>query len=120
MGLFVFVKRTCLPKHIASNLCIDCKNSSFRGYSVKDYISERAVRIANYIIQNNATVRQTAQSFGVSKSTVHKDVAERLLYINPHLAAEARKVLDVNKSERHIRGGLATREKYLHQHHTQS
>lgn len=83
---------------------------------MKDYISERAVRIANYIIQNNATVRQTAQSFGVSKSTVHKDVAERLLYINPHLAAEARKVLDVNKSERHIRGGLATREKYLHQH----
>lgn len=118
MGLFVFVKRTGLPKHIASNLCIDCKNSSFRGYSVKDYISERAVRIANYIIQNNATVRQTAQSFGVSKSTVHKDVAERLLYINPHLAAEAWKVLDVNKSERHIRGGLATREKYLHQHHT--
>jgi len=96
--------------------CINCKNSSFRGYSVKDYISERAVRIANYIIQNNATVRQTAQSFGVSKSTVHKDVAERLLYINPRLAAEARKVLDVNKSERHIRGGLATREKYLHQH----
>ena len=76
---------------------------------MKDYISERAVRIANYIIQNNATVRQTAQSFGVSKSTVHKDVAERLLYINPHLVAEARKVLDVNKSERHIRGGLATR-----------
>ncbi len=104
-------------KHIGRSPCIDCKNSSFRGFSVKDYISERAVRIANYIVQNNATVRQTAQSFGVSKSTVHKDVAERLLYINPHLAAEARKVLDVNKSERHIRGGLATREKYLHQHH---
>ena len=95
-------------EHIRGIPCIDCKNSSFRGYSVKDYISERAVRIANYIIQNNATVRQTAQNFGVSKSTVHKDVAERLLYINPHL--------DVNKSERHIRGGLATREKYLHQH----
>ena len=103
-------------EHIRGIPCIDCKNSSFRGYSVKDYISERAVRIANYIIQNNATVRQTAQNFGVSKSTVHKDVTERLLYINPHLAAEARKVLDVNKSERHIRGGLATREKYLHQH----
>ena len=119
-GSSFFGKRTHLPKHIESDLCIDCKNSSFRGYSVKDYISERAVRIANYIIQNNATVRQTAQSFGVSKSTVHKDVAERLLYINPHLAAEARKVLDVNKSERHIRGGLATREKYLHQHQLQS
>ncbi len=84
---------------------------------MKEYIEERAVEIANYIINNNATVRQTAKQFGISKSTVHKDVAERLLYINPHLAAEARKVLDVNKSERHIRGGLATREKYLHQDH---
>lgn len=83
---------------------------------MKEYIEERAVAIANYIIDHNATVRQTAQNFGVSKSTVHKDVAERLLYINPHLASEARKVLDVNKQERHIRGGLATREKYLHQH----
>lgn len=84
---------------------------------MKEYIEERAVAIANYIINHNATVRQTAQNFGVSKSTVHKDVAERLLYINPSLASEARKVLDVNKQERHIRGGLATREKYLHQHH---
>ena len=84
---------------------------------MKDYIEKRAVNIANYIIDHNATVRQTAERFGVSKSTVHKDVAERLLYINPHLASEARKVLDLNKSERHIRGGLATREKYLHQHH---
>ena len=83
---------------------------------MKEYIEERAVEIANYIIQNNATVRQTAKQFGISKSTVHKDVAERLLYINPGLAAEARKVLDVNKSERHIRGGLATKEKYLNQH----
>ena len=81
---------------------------------MKENIEERAVDIANYIIRNNATVRQTARQFGISKSTVHKDVAERLLYINPNLAAEARKVLDVNKSERHIRGGLATREKYLH------
>ncbi len=83
---------------------------------MKDYIEERAINVANYIIMNNATVRQTAKKFGISKSTVHKDVAERLLYINPGLAAEARKVLDVNKSERHIRGGMATREKYLHQH----
>ena len=83
---------------------------------MKDYISESAIKIANYIIQNNATVRQTAHAFGVSKSTVHKDVTERLLQINPSLAARARVVLDVNKSERHIRGGLATREKYLHQH----
>ena len=82
---------------------------------MKDYIEERAIDIANYIIDYNATVRQTAKQFGISKSTVHKDVTERLSQINPALAREARRVLDVNKSERHIRGGLATREKYLHQ-----
>ena len=81
---------------------------------MKDYIEERAVEIAYYIIENKATVRQTAKAFGVSKSTIHKDVTERLLQVNPSLAAEARKILDLNKSERHIRGGLATREKYLH------
>ncbi len=80
---------------------------------MKDYIEERAVHIANYIIENNATVRQTAKAFGISKSTVHKDVADRLQHINPVLAKEARKVLDVNKSERHLRGGLATKDKYL-------
>lgn len=80
---------------------------------MKGYIEERAVEIANYIVENKATVRQTAKQFGISKSTVHKDVTERLNNINPSLAAAARKVLDVNKSERHIRGGLATREKYL-------
>ena len=81
---------------------------------MKGYIEERAVELANYIIENRATVRQTARQFGISKSTVHKDVTERLFHINPTLAQEARKVLDINKSERHIRGGLATREKYLH------
>lgn len=81
---------------------------------MKEYIEERAAKIANYIIENKATVRQTAKQFGISKSTVHKDVTERLLHINPSLAGEARKVLDVNKSERHIRGGMATKEKYLH------
>ena len=83
---------------------------------MKDYIEERAVEIADYIIENNATVRQTAKQIRISKSTVQKDVTERLLQINPSLAREARKVLDMNKSERHIRGGMATREKYLHQH----
>lgn len=83
---------------------------------MKEYIEERAIEIANYIIDEKATVRQAAKKFGVSKSTIHKDVTERLLQINPSLAGEARKVLDMNKSERHIRGGLATREKYLHQH----
>ena len=82
---------------------------------MKEYIEERAIEIGTYIIDSNATVRQTAKRFGVSKSTVHKDVSERLAYINPTLAREVRKVLDVNKSERHIRGGLATREKYLHE-----
>ena len=83
---------------------------------MKTYIEERAMEIARYIIDNNTTVRQAAKHFGISKSTVHKDVTERLVQVNPSLAAEARKVLDVNKSERHIRGGIATREKYLHQH----
>ena len=83
---------------------------------MKDYIEERAIELANYIVEEKATVRQTAKKFGVSKSTVHKDVTDRLLQINASLAREARKVLDTNKSERHIRGGMATREKYLHQH----
>ncbi|MBP3701955.1 MAG: sporulation transcriptional regulator SpoIIID [Lachnospiraceae bacterium] len=81
---------------------------------MKEYIEERAVEIAKYIIDYNATVRQTAKKFGISKSTVHKDVTDRLTKINPALASQAREVLDVNKSERHIRGGQATREKYLH------
>lgn len=81
---------------------------------MKDYIEERAISIADYIIENNATVRQTAKAFGISKSTVHKDVTERLSQINPTLAISARKVLDTNKSERHIRGGMATKQKYMH------
>lgn len=80
---------------------------------MKKYIEERATDIANYIIANNATVRQTAKQFGVSKSTVHMDVTVRLQQINPSLANEAREILAVNKSERHIRGGMATKDKYL-------
>lgn len=83
---------------------------------MKTYIEERAIEIANYMIEHNATVRQAAKNFGISKSTVHKDVTERLVQVNPTLAAQVRKVIDVNKSERHIRGGLATKEKYAHQH----
>lgn len=83
---------------------------------MKEYIEERAVEIACYIIEHKATVRQAAGKFGVSKSTIHKDVTERLIQINPSLAMQARKVLDMNKSERHIRGGLATREKYKGKH----
>ncbi|MDD6844835.1 MAG: sporulation transcriptional regulator SpoIIID [Lachnospira sp.] len=81
---------------------------------MKTYIEERAIRTGQYIIETKATVRQAADKFGVSKSTVHKDVTSRLSKINPALAREARKVLDVNKQERHIRGGMATKEKYMH------
>ena len=77
-------------------------------------IEERVVEIARYIVEHKATVRETAKAFGISKSTVHKDVTDRLAHINPSLAASTRKVLDTNKSERHIRGGLATKEKYSH------
>ena len=84
---------------------------------MKEYIEERAVEAARYIIEQKATVRQAAKKMGISKSTVHKDVTERLQQINPSLAKEARQVLDINKQERHIRGGLATREKYLHMGH---
>ena len=69
-----------------------------------------------YLKNKDQRLGSVMDQIGLSKSTVHKDVAERLLHINPSLAKQARRVLDVNKSERHIRGGLATREKYLHQH----
>ena len=81
---------------------------------MKDYIEERVLTLAQYIIETNATVRAAAKKFKVSKSTVHKDVTERLQEISPSLAAEVKTVLDVNKAERHIRGGLATKEKYHH------
>ena len=76
-------------------------------------IEERAINLAHYIIETKETVRSTAKIFGISKSTVHKDVSERLLKINPALAKEVRKILEENKAERHIRGGMATKMKYL-------
>ncbi|KIR02343.1 Stage III sporulation protein D [Lachnospiraceae bacterium TWA4] len=79
-----------------------------------NYIEERVIDVANYIVRSGSTVRQAAKKFGVSKSTVHKDVTERLLKMNPMLASEIRKVLDINKAERHIRGGMATKAKYMH------
>ena len=75
-------------------------------------IEERAVNLAQYIIDSKDTVRGTAKKFGISKSTVHKDVSERLIHINRSLASEVRKILDENKAERHIRGGMATKLKY--------
>lgn len=80
----------------------------------KMYIEERAVILAEYIIDSKDTVRGTAKKFGISKSTVHKDVSQRLLKINPALAIQVRKILDENKAERHIRGGMATKLKYGH------
>jgi sporulation transcriptional regulator SpoIIID len=82
-----------------------------RGDLVLD-IEERAKILATYIIENKSTVRQAAKKFNVSKSTVHKDISERLEKVNPSLAIEAKKVLEINKSERHIRGGMATKMKY--------
>lgn len=81
---------------------------------MKDYIEERVLELADYILETGATVRAAAKKFRVSKSTVHKDITERLQEINPHLAAQVKEVLDNNKAERHIRGGLATKEKYQH------
>ncbi len=75
-------------------------------------IEERAIDLAKYIIDSKDTVRGTAKKFGISKSTVHKDVSERLKKINPILAKQVRKILDENKAERHIRGGMATKLKY--------
>ena len=80
----------------------------------KFYIDERAIKLAHYIIDSKDTVRGAAKRFGISKSTVHKDITERLKKINPALAIEAKKVLEENKAERHIRGGEATRQKYMH------
>ena len=79
---------------------------------MRSHIEERAIVVAKYILEKNTTVRQTAKTFGVSKSTILKDVTERLEEINPTLAKEVKMVLEKNKSERHIRGGMATKLKY--------
>ena len=80
---------------------------------MKDYIEERVLELAHYILKNESTVRKAAKKYNISKSTVHKDVTERLEDINPSLAASVHIILDKNKAERHIRGGMATKEKYL-------
>ena len=77
-------------------------------------IEKRAIELAHYIIDSKDTVRGAAKKFGISKSTVHKDVSERLKKINPNLANQVRVILDENKAERHIRGGMATKMKYTH------
>ncbi|MBQ9082120.1 MAG: sporulation transcriptional regulator SpoIIID [Clostridia bacterium] len=79
---------------------------------MKILVESRALELGEYIASSGATVRSAAKKFGISKSTVHKDVSERLKYINPALHSQVKSVLDTNKAQRHIRGGLATRQKY--------
>ncbi len=79
---------------------------------MEKHIEERACQLAVYIIENQATVRAAAQKFGISKSTVHKDMTDRLSHLKPELYLQVRQVLDRNKAERHIRGGIATKKKY--------
>lgn len=79
---------------------------------MKGAVEERAIELGEYILENNATVRATARKFHVSKSTVHKDVSERLRTVNPQLYGQVRSILETNKAQRHIRGGMATRKKY--------
>lgn len=83
---------------------------------MKPYIEERILSIAEYTISTNSTVRTTAKKFGISKSTVHKDLRERLPQLNLELSKEVNQILDFNKSERHIRGGMATKQKYMKKH----
>lgn len=80
---------------------------------MKGIVEERAITLGEYIVSNNATVRETAKKFSVSKSTVHKDVTERLVKLNRPLSEEVRTVLNKNKAERHVRGGEATKRKYI-------
>ena len=77
-----------------------------------EYIKERAIKCAEYIVETGCTVRACSAHFSISKSTVHKDVSERLPYIDEELDEQVRQVLDLNLSERHVRGGIATKEKY--------
>ena len=83
---------------------------------MRDYIEERVLNVAGYIIENGATVRNAAKAFKISKSTVHKDMQDRLKHIDPTLAKDVHAILERNKAERHIRGGKATRDKYKNMH----
>ncbi len=82
---------------------------------MKGAVEERAIELGEYILENKTTVRAAAKKFHISKSTVHKDVSDRLQTVNPQLYGEVRRILEINKAQRHIRGGIATREKYRHE-----
>lgn len=81
---------------------------------VRHYIEERTIELANYIIKHKCTIRNAAKAFNVSKSTVHKDVAVRLRFVDSGLYKKVKPILEENKAERHLRGGMATKEKYSH------
>ena len=80
---------------------------------MREALEERALKLGEYIVENKTTVRKAAGKFGISKSTVHKDVSERLKYINLPLYKDVKEILEINKAQRHIRGGFATKNKYL-------
>ncbi len=87
---------------------------------MKGVVEERAAMLGRYIVETGSTVRAAAKVFGLSKSTVHTDVSERLKKLNPQLYLEVREVLEINKAERHLRGGMATKEKYLQKKNSQT
>ena len=87
---------------------------------MKNYIEERVIELAQYIIDSKTTVRNAAKKFNISKSTVHKDITQRLVYLNKGMYAKVREILNLNKEERHIRGGIATKQKYSRAALTQS
>ncbi len=92
---------------------IGCFQNDVQGVlALQDFMEKRACDLAVYIIENRTTIRKAAQAFGISKSTVHKDLTHRLPRCNHGLYLQVKKVLEVNKAERHIRGGLATKQKY--------
>ena len=107
----LFCKRDCVIIAPCEHILFYQVNKG--GGQMQDYIEQRVLEISNYILETGATVRQVARVFGVSKSTVHKDVTERLPYINRFIAREIKMILEKNKAERHLRGGEATRQKYI-------
>jgi len=96
----------------ASSFAFTSENQHREANGVHDYIKERTIRIGHYVVETKKTVRMIAKEFGVSKSTVHKDLTERLPEINADLANQVKQILEYHKSVRHIRGGEATRKKY--------
>lgn len=105
--LFIVISKQKLPYkfHIY-------RNKTGVNTNLKKFLEERTVKLGEYIVQNKATVRKAAKVFGVSKSTVHKDVAERLKNVNLELYKSVKRILNINKAQRHIRGGYATKHKY--------